>query len=229
MAGQYGALTDPPHNPLVVLVPMLGRGHMVPRLTESLHATTDRARVLFLCTDTDVNTIKACVLHGEVLAFPQRQVGDYAHKINVGVEVTDEPLIFFGAIDIEFQSGWLEAAERHLTERIRVVGTNDLANPRVMRGEHATHFLVARDYATKPLIDGGDGPLYTGYIHEFVDDEFLGTAMARHAYAFAEDSHVRHHHPNFNGEVEWDHSYRRMNLRMRKSRPVFEYRRRLWT
>lgn len=208
---------------------MLGRGHMAQRLAESLHTTTDSARLLFCCTETDVDTIKACALYGEVLAFPERRVGDYAHKINVGVQVTDEPWLFFGACDIEFQPGWFDAALAVTSERIRVVGTNDLANPRVMRGDHATHFLVARDYATKPLIDGGDGPLYTGYIHEFVDDEFVGTATARHAYAFAADSHVRHHHPQFDADAKWDHSYRRMTMRMRKSRPIFEYRRRMWT
>lgn len=215
---------------VAVLVPMLGRADKLPTLVDSLHRTAPAARLLFLCTTTDAETVVACKQHGDFLAFPPQPVGDYAAKINEGVRATDEPLLFFGAIDIEFQPGWLEAATAHLSESVRVVGTNDLANPRVMRGEHATHFLVARDYATKPLIDGdADGPLFTGYVHEYVDDEFLGTAKARHAYAFAADSYVRHRHPHFDPTAVWDDSYRGMTGRMRRSRRLYQRRRRLWT
>lgn len=206
---------------------MLGRVNLLDRLAGSLHDTTANARLVFICSeDADA---KACGKHGEVLRTGRLPRGDYAHKINTAVSATSEPWLFFGAIDIEFQPGWFHAALAVTSERVRVVGTNDLANPRVMRGDHATHFLVARDYATKPLIDGGPGPLYTGYIHEFVDDEFLGTATVRGAYAFAADSHVRHRHPHFDKTAEWDDSYKAMSHRIRRSVRLYRSRRALWT
>ena len=212
---------------LAVLVPMLGRGDMLDRLTTSLHDTTPSARFVFICSEDADATV--CGKYGEVLRTDRAKRGDYAVKINTAVAATSEPWLFFGAIDIEFTPGWFDAALAVTSERIRVVGTNDLANPRVMRGDHATHFLVARDYATKPLIDGGPGPLYTGYIHEFVDDEFLGTATARGAYAFAADSHVRHRHPEFDKTAAWDDSYRAMSHRIRRSVRLYRSRRALWT
>lgn len=222
-------MTQPATAPdVVVLVPMLGRAHMVKPLVDSLTSTTDRARVVWLCSSDDAATIRVCKGHGECVVLPPKSVGDYATKINVGVDRTVEPLIFFGAIDVEFCDGWLEAAERRISDTVRVVGTNDLANPRVMRGDHATHFLVARDYALRPTIDGKPGPLFTGYVHEFVDDEFLGTAVARGVYVFADDSHVQHNHPQFVDGVEWDASYRAQQQRMRKSLRLFQRRRRMW-
>ena len=227
MAGQVlGVLW--PATPLRVLVPMLGRRHLVEGLAESLHDTVSDARLTFLCSEGDEGTADVCALFGDVLVSPPRSRGDYAAKINNGVRVTDEPLLFFGAIDIKFQPGWFEAATGLLDGQVQVVGTNDLANPRVMRGDHATHFLLTRDYAEQPLIDGEPGPLFEGYVHEFVDDEFLGTAMKRGRYAFAADSHVRHHHPQFDSSVGWDESYRQMNVRMRQSLRLFQYRRQLW-
>jgi len=206
---------------------MLGRVDLLDRLASSLAATAPGASLVFACsTDADA---KACGGFGRVIRTEYQRRGDYAHKINSAVTLTDEPWLFFGAIDIEFCDDWLESALAVTDDRVRVVGTNDLANPRVMRGEHATHFLVARDYATKPIIDGQPGPLYTGYVHEFVDDEFLGTARARGAYAFAADSHVRHHHPQFTDGAAWDDSYRAMGRRIMKSRRLYRSRLPLWT
>ena len=49
--------------------------------------------------------------------------------------------------DVRFRAGWLDHAQ-DVARRYgaQVVGTNDAANPRVMRGEHATHPLIRRDY-----------------------------------------------------------------------------------
>lgn len=207
---------------------MLGRKELVQGLVESLHDTASGACVTFLCTAGDEGTAEVCALFGDVIVSEPRQRGDYAAKINAGVRESVEPLLFFGAVDIKFQPGWFEAATAYLDGQVQVVGTNDLANPRVMRGDHATHFLVTRGYAELPLIDGEPGPLFEGYAHEYVDDEFLGTAQKRGVYAFAADSHVRHYHPQFDSSVPWDDSYRGMNVRMRQSLRLFQHRRQMW-
>jgi len=210
----------------VVIVPMLGRAHLMDRLRISLAASTDRARILWVVTAGDFNVLDE--LHGEDhVITPPRTRGDYAHKINTGVNVSDEPLIFTGAIDLHFLPGWLEAAEALLDEQVRVVGTNDLTNERTAH-EHSTHTLVARDYVGRGLIDGRPGLLCEDYIHEWCDDELVGTAVKRGAYAHADDSIVEHLHPMAE-KAEWDETYLRMRTRMRADRALFNRRRQLWT
>lgn len=210
----------------VVIVPMLGRAHLMDRLRISLATSTDRARILWVVTSGDFDVLDE--LHGEDhVITPPRARGDYAHKINVGVDASDEPLIFTGAIDLHFVPGWLEAAERLLDEQVRVVGTNDLTNERTAH-EHSTHTLVARDYVDRGLIDGRPGLLCEDYIHEYVDDELVGTAKKRGAYAHADDSYVEHLHPMAE-KAEWDETYLRMRTRMRADRGLFNQRRALWT
>lgn len=205
---------------------MLGRPQHVEPLSRSLHATTDRGRLLWLCSEADEDVIEACRTHGQVITLPRRVAGDYAHKINVGVLNSSELLIFMGACDIRFRSGWLEACEARLSDEVRVVGTNDLANPRTRKG-HSTHSLLTRDYAQLGLIDGSPGVLHEGYEHEYCDDEFVGTARKRGAYAHAHDAYVEHLHP-MAGKGEWDDSYRQQKQRMAASRAEYVRRRRLW-
>ncbi len=83
----------------VVVVPMLGRGHLMDRLRESLAASTDDARILWVVTGGDFDVLDRLDGDDYVLT-PPRPRGDYAHKINAGVAASDEPLIFTGAIDL---------------------------------------------------------------------------------------------------------------------------------
>lgn len=210
----------------VVIVPMLGRPEQVPRLVASLAASTDRARLLFIVTDTD-RAVRSALIDQDYLVVPPRERGDYAHKINLAVRATHEPLIFTGAIDLAFRPGWLDVAQAHIDDTVQVVGTNDLANPRTATG-HSTHTLVTRDYAERGLIDGRPGLLCVDYLHEYVDDELIGTAKHRGAYRHCPDAVVEHLHP-MAGKAEWDATYLAMRHRMRADRALFNQRRHLWT
>lgn len=210
----------------VVIVPMLGRAEQVPRLVASLAASTDRARPLFVVTDTDTAVLNAVRDHDHMIVPPARR-GDYGRKINTGITHSNEPLIFTGAIDLHFHPGWLDIAQAHLDERIQVVGTNDLTNERTAVG-HSTHTLVTRDYTARGLIDGQKGLLCEQYLHEYVDDEMIGTAQRRRAYAHAPDAIVEHLHP-MAGKAEWDATYLAMRDRMRQDRLLFTRRRQWWT
>lgn len=153
--------------------------------------------------------------------------GSYAAKINTGVDATVESLIFMAADDLLFHPGWLEAARGKLAGSVRVVGTNDLQNRRVLAGTHGTHNLVDRRYVARGTVDG-PGLLHDGYTHNFVDDEFVGTAQARGAWAHAADSVVEHLHPN-SRKAPRDATYRRGDRSFRQDRRLFEERRHLWT
>jgi hypothetical protein len=154
---------------LVILVPMLGRPHTVAPLVESIREATPGARALFLVSPGD-DHVHAAVdeVDCERLTVPFEPVGDYARKINTGYRATTEPLIFTGACDILFHRGWFEAAMAKLRFGVGVVGTNDLGNPRVMAGQHATHFLVTRAYANQHgTIDQPGAIFHEGYPHEY--------------------------------------------------------------
>lgn len=215
---------------VVILVPILARAHRVRPLLDSIRATTRGARVVFVCSAGDVAVQRAVDAVGsEQLTVADQRHGDYARKINAGCRLTAEPLIFTGADDLEFLPGWLAAARAAMTPGIGVVGTNDLGSPRVMRGEHATHFMVSRRYVERHgTIDERGKIFYEGYVHEYTDDEVVGTAIKRGAWAFAVDARVRHRHPDWDPTVPRDAMYAGQRQRMQASRSLYLSRRRLW-
>ncbi len=215
---------------LAILVPVLRRPHRVAHLLASAKAATPSARVLFIASPGDEaehDAVRAAGGDLLVIARPHGP-GDYAAKINAGHRHTTEPLLFLGADDIDFHPGWFEAAVARMTGPAGVVGTNDLGNDRVMRGEHATHSLVSRFYADRGTIDEPGKVLHEGYPHEFVDDEFVATAKYRGAWAFASDAVVEHLHPLW-GKAPTDDLYDAHAERMRLGRRVYQRRCRLWT
>lgn len=216
---------------VVVLVPMLGRAHRVDPLLESLHATTDRARVLFVCHRGDDAVVRAVDAAGaDKMVVTRAPIGDYARKVNAAYRATTEPLLFLGASDLTFLPGWLDEALAVLTDGIGVVGTNDLGSPRVMAGDHSTHSLVTRDYVDRyGTIDGPGQVLCEAYPHEFVDDELIGTAKWREAFAMALNAKVRHDHPNWYADIPLDEAYRGQRHRMAIGRRIFNRRRHRWT
>jgi hypothetical protein len=214
---------------LVILVPMLGRPHRVAPLLESITETVPEARVLFLVSPADH------AVHAEIdragrerLTVPYHRHGDYARKINTGYRHTTEALLFTAADDLRFHDGWFERAASKLARGVGVVGTNDLGSPRVKRGEHATHFLVTREYADRLGTIDGPGAIFCEiYPHEFVDDELVGTAKRRGAWVMALASHVEHLHPNW-GKAPTDGLYMQQSTRMRIGRTIYQQRRHLW-
>lgn len=214
---------------LAILVPMLGRPHRVVPLLASIREATPDARVLFLVSPEDVQVRREVTRLGcEQLSVPRRPTGDYARKINVGYRATSQPHLFTAADDLHFHPGWYEAAVAQLAPGIGVVGTNDLGSPRVMAGRHSTHSLVTREYADLGTIDQPGAIYHEGYVHEFVDDELVGTARKRGAWAFAVDAHVEHLHPDW-GKAPTDRMYANQRARMRASRATFNRRSHLWT
>jgi hypothetical protein len=191
-----------------VLVPVLGRpthaAPLVASLRESFAAEAallrqiSEVRELFLCTPGDAAEISELERHGlrySVLPGGHKP-GDYARKINHGCAQSDAHWLFLGADDLRFRPGWLSACLRlHEASGALVIGTNDLGNPKVRRGQHATHSLVHRDYLVYGTIDEPDKLLHEGYHHNCVDVEFVETAMWRRMWAFASEAEVEHLHP----------------------------------
>lgn len=208
---------------LAILVPVLKRPHRVKPLLASIRKATPDARVLFIADPGDNPEIDA-IGDEEFITVD----GNYARKINEGVAHTTEPLLFFGADDLNFHPGWLEAARSRLLPPVGVVATNDMCNPRVTAGELATHPLVSREYCERGTIDDPTRPLHEGYPHEYVDREFSETAQLRGAFAYAPDSVVEHLHPMV-GKAPLDDLYKGSLMRMRQGVRLYRRRRYKWT
>lgn len=214
---------------LAILVPMLGRPHRIVPLLASIRAATPEAFVLFLVTPDDSQVRREVIRVGcEQLSVPRRPTGDYARKINTGYRATTQPHLFTAADDLHFHPGWYEAAVAKLAPGVGVVGTNDLGSPRVMAGDHSTHSLVTREYADLGTIDEPGKIYHEGYVHEWVDDELVGTAKRRGAWAFAFDARVEHLHPNW-GKSPTDKMYANQRARMRAGHATYIKRSRLWS
>lgn len=216
---------------LAIIVPMLGRPHRVAPLLDNIRQTTPGALVLFALTPGDIAVRKEVDRNGgQRIEVPRRPAGDYARKINEGYRATTQPYIFTAADDLRFHPLWYQAAVTPMFRsdiRVGVVGTNDLGSPRVMAGDHSTHSLIARWYADLGTVDEPRKIYHEGYIHEYVDDELVGTAKKRGAWAFAVDARVEHLHPDW-GKAPNDPQYAKQRGRMRQSRALYQRRCALW-
>jgi hypothetical protein len=217
---------------VAVLIPVLARPHRAEPVARSVTESDRRAVPMFLCSPGDAAELEACraVAWTVEVGWPVGR-GDYARKMNHGYHLAREhgfDWAFLGADDLVFHPGWLDACIReHERADACVVGTNDMGNARVISGRHSTHTLVHRDYLDCGTIDDDDLILHEGYWHNYVDDEFVQTAMARDTYAHAADAYVEHLHPNWK-KAQDDATYRRGMEHFDDDRRLYEQRQRLW-
>lgn len=224
---------------LSILVPVLGRPQNVEPLINSVwEATTGVSfQIVFISSNRDGaerNQIEKMVgQFGPVIVhftLPGPTPGDYARKINWAYAHTESEWLFLGADDIRFHLDWFnKAVDCSRRTGRRVVGTQDLGNGRVLKGEHSTHTLVQRSYVDEHgTIDEPDKVLHEGYPHEFVDDEFIGTAKMHNEFVFCNESVVEHMHPIW-GKAPTDRLYQAHNKRMNQGRRIYQKRQPLWT
>jgi glycosyltransferase involved in cell wall biosynthesis len=215
-----------------VIVPVLRRPQNAGPFMASLRASTGLATAYAVVDDSDVETALAWKEAGaEVLDFADDdgQSGTFAEKVNAGYRRTQgraqEPWLFLVGDDVRFHPGWLDHAQEAAGDRYHVVGTNDLFNPRVTSGEHATHLLVRRKYA-EGMGASWDGPgvvAHEGYRHWYVDDEIVTAAKQRGVWAPALRSRVEHLHP-LAGKANGDEVYELGAQHADADRALFEQR-----
>ena len=213
-----------------VLVPVLGRPQNAQPLVDSLAASTDGARLTFVCSYEDDDQIRACEATGANVLFLARDPGpgDYARKINLGFLYTHREFVFNGADDIDFTPNWDDAVLREMRPNIAVVATNDMANREVRRGVFGTHNLIRRTYIEERggTREGTPGVvMHEGYDHSYVDRELCDVAQQRGVYAFAKRSVVRHRHPLWR-TAPWDDTYRRAVSKAREDQALYDTRKR---
>ncbi|HEY5988430.1 MAG TPA: hypothetical protein VIV12_18940 [Streptosporangiaceae bacterium] len=213
--GDYLAagLAPPATQEVAVLVPVLGRPQHAEPFMASLRASTGLATCYAICDADDRDAINAWKAAGAIvlgITAGGNAPGTFAEKVNIGYRESQAPWLLLVGSDVRFHPGWwdhaLAAAEG---DRFHVIGTNDLGNPRVMAGEHATHPVVRRSYVDErgASWDGPGVVTHEGYAHWHVDDELVTVAKQRGVWTPALASRVEHLHPYF-GKAEMDDTYR---------------------
>lgn len=200
---------------IAVLVPVLGRPQAAQPLVESFvnSIPAGLARLVFVCSPDDGSELRACRHTGCLTLELDRPPGpgDFAAKIQLGFEETDEPFVFQAADDVTFESGWAEAALAAIdaSRPFGVCGTWDGANPVVMRGLHSTHSLIRRAYVDEcgGSWDGPGSVFSSAYSHQYVDNELVELAKTRGCFTFAAGARVLHHHPLYDRAVAYDKTY----------------------
>ena len=194
---------------VAVVVPVLNRPHRAAPFMESLRESTNRATVYAVVGHDDHETRSAwLVTEASTLSAPGATT--FSEKVNLAYSMTGEPWLFLTGDDVTFHVGWLDELLRVAAETgARVIGSNDLANPRSADGSHSPHMLISRQYIAEQGASW-DGPgvvCHEGYRHMFVDDEIVTVAKQRGAFAFARDAVVEHLHPVVE-KAEVDATYR---------------------
>lgn len=206
---------------VAVIVPVAKRKN-ARRFLTSLHESLTgdqrkRVQVYVMFDEEDQETARDWFVQGST--YPNavgnghrylRSMGSFAEKVNRGYEISTEPWLFLVGDDVTFHKGWLDQAmEVARVSGKSVIGTNDLGNPAVKAGQHATHMFIKRSY----IDDVGaswDGPgvvAHEGYRHWFIDNEIIEAAKRRGEWAPCVASHVEHLHPYW-GKAEVDETYR---------------------
>jgi len=217
------AVPQPATEQTAVIVPVLDRPQNAAPFMASLRATTGMATVYAVANHDDHETVKAWDEAGAVVLYAEGV--SFAAKVNEGYRQTTEPWLFLVGDDVRFYPGWLDHAQAVAGDDFDVVGTNDLGNPRVTSGEHATHMLIRRSHVDK-VGASWDGPgvvAHEGYRHWFVDDEIVAAAKQRGVWAMALGSIVEHLHPAW-GKGEQDETYRLGQSHAAKDQATFEKR-----
>lgn len=217
---------------LAFLAPVLNRPQHVRPLLESIHRATPDAHVVFIADPDDepeIFEIKCWqqsleAVYGDLTISLLLHAGGYAKKINHAVAETTEPYVFLGADDLRPITGWFQIAKDAVDNGHGVVGINDLL-PR--RRVHTTHFLLSREYAERPTIDGAPGPLCEKYTHNFVDDELIATAQHRGEYHYENLAKVEHLHPQGKSAPD-DATYQKGRRTYHADRAIFASRAGLW-
>lgn len=214
---------------IAILVPVLGRAQQIQPLLQSIAGTTAAAYevvLIFSPGDDAIHAAKGTDATVLTTTWPAGRA-DYAKKLTLGFQRTEQPWIFQGATDLVFHPNWdTEAFKVVKQTHAGVIGTNDLGNPMVKRGTHSTHSLISREYINTWGGTADDSGLIfsEAYDHQWSDSEFIETARRRRQFAFARKSIVEHLHPHW-GKGEMDDTYEKAHRETEQDVKLFMRRR----
>jgi len=218
---------------IAVLIPSYGRADRLARVAENVHSATESDHELVFALEASDQASIDAATDLDCTVVVNELAPNYSGAITTAYRQTDAPFIFAGADDLDFRPGWDTAALAHMDGWVMVVGTNDLLNPYVTNGSHATHYLVDRTYLDEigGVVDQGPGSfLFDGYSHQYTDTEFIGTAKMRARFRPCFDSIVEHLHAwsDKPGRAAPDTTTAKANAHLEADAALYDSRRDLW-
>lgn len=213
---------------IALLIPTYRRVDRLPELVANAVEQSPGAEVVLLMEPDEAIEVDGATTLTRTVGF-----GSYAAAINYGYWQTKQEWVFAGADDIVFRRQWLRKVGQKagLHPEADVIGTNDLGNPYVIAGTHATHYAVRRRYLDEVggVVDEGPGSfLWEGYDHNYTDTEFIETAKARGVFVPCLRAVVEHRHFVF-GKAEKDETYEKSYAEIDADEKLYKQRVALWS
>ncbi len=189
---------------VAVLVPSLDRPHRIISVVAAVRVSTPKPHRLMFCVSDDDS--KRILRELDIWFLDDSDCDDrrYVTRMNKLVRyIGDAETVFFGQDDVTFHENWFTEAKAVMDDTGKaVVIVNDLHNP------NGTAALMRSDYIQEAVIDEPGNVFYSGYLHNFADDEQFLTARVKGQLARAPRSHVEHLHPS-SGGAPMDETYAR--------------------
>jgi hypothetical protein len=198
---------------LSVIVPVMKRPQNAVLFMRSLRRTDAAPRTVYaVCDEEDEQTIAAWAQEGAVIvisrygsSFPRK--AQYAYE-----EMAPTTWVFLCGDDVSPKDGWWREAMKvaEMEPDACLISTNDLHNPFVTAGIHATHPIIKTSWIDEcgASWDGPGSIAHMGYHHAYVDNEWTEKAKMDDVFAPALASIVEHRHPTW-GTAPWDDTYGR--------------------
>lgn len=194
---------------VAVVVPVYRRSGRAAPLVASVVASTGLASVYAVVDPAEDPAIRDEWVDAGATVLDCDRSG-FAAKVNHAFTHTTEPYVAVVGDDVQFRAGWWnEALDVARRTGAGLVATNDLGNPAVMAGRHATHPVFRRSYVdehggswTPPGVVASEE-----YRHCFVDNEWSTVAIDRGEFAYAPGAIIEHFHPVW-GKGADDDTYR---------------------
>lgn len=224
---------------LAVVIPTFGRAGKLAAVTRNvLNSSQTPVSLFFVVEQDDLESIAETVRLSEedrASGIINTRKRSYAGAANTAVrELLGHGFDYFflGADDLDFKPGWDTEVLKAAESGALVIGTNDLHNPYVLAGTHATHIMVSRNFLTDPQYvydpDMAGLVMFEGYDHNFVDTELVDAAKAAGVFVPCLTSVVEHLHPDWGGSP-WDATYAKTRVHMQDDHALFRSREHLWT
>jgi hypothetical protein len=180
-------------------------------LKETLPADHDVAPFA-IAAEGDEDTGQAWYLFGaeyryvDYESFPMKVQGMY-DELLVTDDVPEYSLLI--GDDVRFIPGWYEAFLKAAEDPdAGLISSNDMGNPYVLAGTHATHPFISTKYVEEQGASW-DGPghiCHTGYRHWWVDEEWSVKARHDGVFRYAPNCKIEHLHPTW-GKGQQDDTY----------------------
>lgn len=202
--------------PVGILIPSRHRPHLLRDLVVNIHEVTKQPHTLHFCICDEASARILSDLGEDYMVTSS--TATMVEKINLLYQTTDEALFYGGQDDTYFHPGWLDALTSGIDRGFHVAAVAD-----------GTSTLMTRRYVEEQsgCVDTPNVVLFPGYVHNFSETEFIGTAKSRGVFFHAEDAVIEHQRPS-RFTPGHDETYKLSEAMWHEDAALFASREHLW-